>query len=486
MCLGFSTFAIEVTVTPGELSSTITNPLSVTSLTVNGSVNAADLEFISTKMRALQSLDLSGSTIAEYSGDALTSGIGNAKADAVPAYSLVGLKASTVTLPAGITEISDGAFAGSNISTINFPTTVTKIGDGAFSACNNLTNVTIPSTVTQIGRNAFNDCTGLTNVTINSPITAVPAMAFARCTSLSQVTLPSTIVAVDSAAFANCTSLTSIDLGSKLVVIGPSAFRASGLTAADLSNSPNLTIIGDWAFASAENLATVSFPEGLMQIGKGVFYGDKSLTSIVLPESITEVPDYAFTDASSMNVNSLGNSFVTTIGDYALKGWDKVQIFALPDDITHLGDGAMADWTSLDTLSLRTSIVPSLGDKVWEGVDQKDVVLNVYQQIYNEIQTAEQWKDFTINIMTGVDVETTDADTLNEIKAFFSGTDLIISATSDIAEVRIYDINGSSRAVVNPHETRATIDTEGMNLNVYIVLVKLENGTLRTLKLARV
>jgi hypothetical protein len=72
-----------------------------------------------------------------------------------------------VTIPAGVTSISNAAFAGcSGLTSVTIPAGVTGIGDRAFQYCSGLTSVTIPASVTSIGDLAFAYCSGLTSVTI--------------------------------------------------------------------------------------------------------------------------------------------------------------------------------------------------------------------------------------------------------------------------------------------------------------------------------
>jgi uncharacterized repeat protein (TIGR03803 family) len=89
------------------------------------------------------------------------------------------------------------------------PAGVTSIGIGAFAGCANLTSVTIPGSVTNIGNFAFNDA-GLTNVTIGNGVTSIGFGAFAGCTNLTRVTIPGSVTNLDDYAFAG-TGLTSIE-----------------------------------------------------------------------------------------------------------------------------------------------------------------------------------------------------------------------------------------------------------------------------------
>ena len=67
--------------------------------------------------------------------------------------------AKTLTLPAGITEIHQYAFAGcKTLTSIILPEGLTNIGKYAFYNCSSLCSVTLPESLTTIGKNAFEDC----------------------------------------------------------------------------------------------------------------------------------------------------------------------------------------------------------------------------------------------------------------------------------------------------------------------------------------
>lgn len=78
------------------------------------------------------------------------------KGDCVPAVCRVRvLPFSQLSLPAGLTEIEEGAFQGMASTFAVIPDQVTAVGAYAFADCPYLMEVVIPSGVTQIGENAF-------------------------------------------------------------------------------------------------------------------------------------------------------------------------------------------------------------------------------------------------------------------------------------------------------------------------------------------
>jgi hypothetical protein len=68
----------------------------------------------------------------------------------------------TVSLPDGVVEISDGAFAGcASITAVQLPNGLLRIGANAFSGCTLLKEARIPEGVTSVGTGAFAECTAL-------------------------------------------------------------------------------------------------------------------------------------------------------------------------------------------------------------------------------------------------------------------------------------------------------------------------------------
>ena len=63
-----------------------------------------------------------------------------------------------LTLPSGLVEIDEEAFAGSAAVVVVIPQGCEEIGARAFADCANLTDIYIPASVLTISRTAFNGC----------------------------------------------------------------------------------------------------------------------------------------------------------------------------------------------------------------------------------------------------------------------------------------------------------------------------------------
>lgn len=68
---------------------------------------------------------------------------------------------TSITIPDGITSISDYAFDGcESLESIVFSKDIVSIGDEAFLGCKSLSSLKIPKSVTKIGKSAFKDVKG--------------------------------------------------------------------------------------------------------------------------------------------------------------------------------------------------------------------------------------------------------------------------------------------------------------------------------------
>ena len=149
----------------------------ITNLKIVGKINGTDLKFIREMAGRdfngkktdgkLSILDLSeakivagGDAYVQYSDNYYTYN------DELGKYAFYGCSGLTsLTIPSGVTSISDLAFEGcSGLTSLTIPSSVTSIGDKAFYGCSELTSLTIPSSVTEIGWGAFRGCSGLTSI----------------------------------------------------------------------------------------------------------------------------------------------------------------------------------------------------------------------------------------------------------------------------------------------------------------------------------
>ncbi len=389
------------------------------SLTVDGEIDAADIVFLAS-LPDLEVLDLSGAKIVEYDGARLITGAAHSDADRLPDYAFVGSKIHTITLPAGLRVIGEGALAGSKI-----------------------VKISIPAGVVKVGRNAFADCDRLVEVTV--PVTEIAPSTFRGCTSLKKVTLTNGVTSIGASAFAGCTALEEFPFGTALVAIGADAFNSSGLAKASLATSKALKTIGDRAFAHCVALTEVSLPRSVESLGQGLFFDDVNLAGVDMSGNVNihVLPAYMFKGDKSLQPESLPSTeHITAIGDYALADIPHIGSYTFPAALDSIGEGAMEGWTSLRSLYANgLTEVPALGDNVWAGVDQGIVCLYVNENMVEKFMQAPQWRDFVIDKI-GAGVADVDAVTTPGVDVSIEASTLKVEASAAVKTVMVYDTAG--------------------------------------------
>jgi hypothetical protein len=121
---------------------------------------------------------------------------------------------SSVTLPEGLIEIGAQAFFSCPLTAITLPESLSALGSRAFSGERNpskITAVTIPAGLTNIDEGAFAECNNLKTVIVSEGITEIPVRMFADCNALTTLTLPSTLTRIRTNAFYK-TALTTVTI----------------------------------------------------------------------------------------------------------------------------------------------------------------------------------------------------------------------------------------------------------------------------------
>lgn len=186
MLLYVSAIASELSKTitldiPGSLIDSISEVErhSITNLTLKGNIDARDFAFMRDSLPGLDSVDLSETSIMEYSGDGGTNYFENFYPE---------------------NEIPSQAFKSSPILHIELPQTFTNIGVSAFFGCSQITSIAIPPSVDSIKSSAF--CrTSLVAAVIPEGVEYVGESAFST-QSLEHALIPASVSHIVNPAFA--------------------------------------------------------------------------------------------------------------------------------------------------------------------------------------------------------------------------------------------------------------------------------------------
>ena len=215
-----------------------------------------------------------------------------------------------------------------------------QIYDYAFYGCNDLIFVIISDSVTSIGSYAFSDCISLTFVAIPASVTSIGSYAFYGCTSLPSVTIPASVTSIGASAFRDCTSLATVyitDIG-----------KWAAIEFGDSYANP-LYYAGNLYLHSELVAGELIIPDGVTSIGNYAFYGYDRLTSITIPDSVTSIGSWAFNSCSSLTSVAIPDS-VTSIGWAAFSGCTSLTSITIPASVTSIENYAFSDCTSLTSV----------------------------------------------------------------------------------------------------------------------------------------
>ena len=244
----------------------------------------------------------------------------------------------SLTIPEGVTTMGRDACESNGIEELTLPNSLTTIDYFTFAFNTNLKTIHFGTGLKEIAYGAFKGCSGLENIDLSTfNIENIQSFAFSQCTSLTSVKFPSSLRQIYGSAFSETTALQTVTFNDGLDGIGSSAFSGSGLTTVTLPNS--LTYLGDYAFSSCKDLASISIGTGITEIPYNCFTGCNALTSVDLPEHVTSIGGGAYSYCNGLVSITLPGS-IQTVGASAFASCSNLEEVVIPDNVTTLGEKA--------------------------------------------------------------------------------------------------------------------------------------------------
>ena len=222
--------------------------------------------------------------------------------------------------------------------------TVTSIEDRAFFI-NEITSVTIPNSVTTIGNEAFCGCYYLKSVSIGNSVTSIGSQAFRLCKRLASVTIPESVTSIGNDAFDACDDLSKAEFASieSLCKIDFANYAAN-----PLYNAHHLYING-------EEIVNLVIPESVTSIGNYALSGYNGMTSIAIPNSVTSIGVGAFYGCSGLTSVTIPNS-VTAIREKSFLSCSHLTSVTISNSAKSIADSTFCNCDSLTSVTIPDSI----------------------------------------------------------------------------------------------------------------------------------
>ena len=197
-----------------------------------------------------------------------------------------------ITIPEGVTDITDNCFNGCSFRSIVLPANMKSIGANAFALNDNLTNVTMPQTLLSMGEGAFMTCMSLKSITIPDSLRIIPKEAFSNCIKLNSITWGNDVEEIGEYAFWAMSyytnpHITTLDLPSKLKKVGEAAFGAETNYLRYVNFTGPVDTLGEAVFYHA-NLNHIRFANVAPGVppavkGQGPLYEVRNIQTIYIP-----------------------------------------------------------------------------------------------------------------------------------------------------------------------------------------------------------
>lgn len=247
-----------------------------------------------------------------------------------------------------------------------------SIGDAAFKNNTTVESISIASGISNIGSECFSGCTSLSSLLISDDVVYVGENAFYGIPNL-------TIYCNEGSYIEGYCIENNINVNTDYD-ISDGVLNAYNGTATNLVIPSNwfITSIGEYAFDSNTNIASVTIPEGVREIGASAFGGCSALTTVVLPASNgIKLSAVAFIDCINLT-NIVNSTSITRVGNSAFSYCTSLESIDL-SNVETIGAYGFDFCPSLTNVILGTSVT-----SIWRNAftDCENLVINCYSNTY--------------------------------------------------------------------------------------------------------
>lgn len=369
-----------------------------------------------------------------------------------------------------------------NLASVTIPASVTQIGNGAFYYCNQLnavyytgsleqwcgitfadrwanplyyannlyinntllTDLVIPNSVTQIGDYIFAGAECLTSLTIHNAVTVIDTGAFYECSGLTSLSIPNSVTAIRQSAFYGCTGLCYVSVPSSVTSVGSNAFYGVGFVHYEdeefedvgyyedyLIYEDSATLIGCCKSAEGE----IVIPSTVRWIGQRCFKNCSGITSVIIPNSVRYINEETFSGCTNLTSVTIGSS------------------------VSNIKEEAFWGCSNLAEIHSLNPVAPTLGTDVFVNVSSS---IPVYIPCGSSMVYYGRWQYFYnfIEDCNGID----DVN-MDDVKVYVRGGEIVVEGCNG-EDVKVFDMKG--REVYCGHADGAIHVSD---LGVYMVKV---------------
>ena len=310
---------------------------------------------------------------------------------------------------------------------------VKEIGPYAFDNCYQLTSVTIPAGVTEIDNEAFINCTALAHVVIPDGVTRIGVKAFESCASLAEIDIPDSVEEIEDMAFYGCASLADED-GFVIIRDVLYYFYDPSASVTDVTVPDGVERIGSWAFSYCEAIESVEIPDSVTVIYDYAFEGCDHLTDVDIPGSVEEIGYHVFEGCTALTTVVIPDS-VTTIYGGVFDGCTSLTDVTLPEyNWTVLPYGMFASCTALTDAVIPAGVM-EIEQSVFEGCTSLAAA-----EIPDGVETIMGWAFYGCSALAEMwipsSVETIESDAFDGCTALLTGKVHVYPIDGEIARVK--------------------------------------------------
>lgn len=270
--------------------------------------------------------------------------------------------AEMVSVPYGVTQITDAFEDNMFPLEIELPDSLTSIGPYAFSGCRSLERINIPERVTSIGKSAFRGCGHLNSIELPDALRSIGASAFQSCSSLTRMVVPDGVKSLPSLAFANCEKLSTLQIPGSVESIADDIVSYSGISELRVfkgSYGEEFAIQKGIRYSYMQQ-SNDDFIYQQTENGVQVVLYTGSIYDVVIPETLSGDPVTSISDILFQH-NYLVRSVelprtITRIADYCFSDMGELRTVRLPNTLKSIGMGAFMNDPLLGEMEIPSSV----------------------------------------------------------------------------------------------------------------------------------